>query len=336
MRSVLAVVLMSCLPLMSMAQPLAKAEKKAYDDPALAAKTIDFQMQGEYVGEVQSEKGDKGSIGVQVIAKGDGKFQAVMFLGGLPGDGGQMKSRIALDGELDGEQVVFKNDRGILTIKGDTLTANDANGKVGWQIKKTERTSPTIGAKPPAGATVLFDGKKETFEKNWAKGARMTDDGLLMEGCNSLASFTDFELHIEFRLPFQPFASGQQRGNSGIYFQGRHEVQMLDSFGLLGKDNECGGIYTVQAPDVNMCLPPLAWQTYDADFTAARFDSEGKKTASARITIKHNGVVIHDNVEVPKSTTASPKKEGAEPGPIYLQNHGNPVRYRNIWIEPKQ
>ena len=110
---------------------------------------------------------------------------------------------------------------------------------------------------------------------------------------------------------------------------------MLDSFGLEGKDNECGGIYSVKDPEMNMCFPPLQWQAYDVDFTAAKFDAEGKKTANARMTVKHNGVVIHQDVEIDHATTASPMKEGAEQGPIYLQDHGNPVRYRNIWVLKK-
>jgi hypothetical protein len=139
-------------------------------------------------------------------------------------------------------------------------------------------------------------------------------------------------LHIEFMLPFMPKAQGQARGNSGVYLQGRYEVQVLDSFGLEGKDNECGGIYEVKAPDANMCYPPLVWQTYDIKFTAARFDAAGKKTANARMTVFHNGTKIHDNVEVPKATRAAPNAEGPEPGFLHLQDHGCPVRYRNIWI----
>jgi hypothetical protein len=108
-------------------------------------------------------------------------------------------------------------------------------------------------------------------------------------------------------------------------------VQMLDSFGLEGKDNECGGIYTIKAPSVNMCFPPLTWQTYDIDYTAAEFDGS-KKTKNARVTIKHNGVTIHDNVELTHATRAAPLQEGPEPGPVYLQDHGNPVRFRNIWL----
>jgi hypothetical protein len=118
--------------------------------------------------------------------------------------------------------------------------------------------------------------------------------------------------------------------------QGRYEVQILDSFGLSGEHNECGGIYSVKKPDVNMCLPPLSWQTYDIDFTAAKFDAAGKKLANARMTVKHNGTLIHKDVEVPKRTTASPLAEGRENGPIYIQNHGNPLRYRNIWVIPKK
>jgi hypothetical protein len=136
-------------------------------------------------------------------------------------------------------------------------------------------------------------------------------------------------------LPYMPEARGQGRGNSGLYLQGRYEVQMLDSFGLEGKDNECGGLYKIAAPKVNMCLPPLTWQTYDVDFAAAKFDSEGKKTVNAMITVRHNGVVIHEDQELPDATHAAPNKEENKPGPVYLQNHGNPVRYRNIWVKPK-
>ena len=156
-----------------------------------------------------------------------------------------------------------------------------------------------------------------------------------MEGCSSIDTFGDYSIHLEFRLPFMPAARGQARGNSGLYHQGRYETQILDSFGLQGKNNETGGIYEIRDPDTNLCLPPLAWQTYDVDFTAARYSDDGKKIADAKITVRLNGIVVHRDVELPRATRAAPVKEGPEDGPIYLQDHGNPVRFRNIWVKPR-
>jgi hypothetical protein len=163
----------------------------------------------------------------------------------------------------------------------------------------------------------------------------MTEDGLLMQGATSHQKLMDHQLHLEFCLPYMPEARGQGRGNSGLYVCGRYEIQMLDSFGLDGKSNECGGLYKASEPLVNMCLPPLSWQTYDVDFTAPKFDADGRKVANARITVKHNGVVIHDNVELPGPTPGGKGGAESEPGPVFLQDHGNPVRYRNIWAVPK-
>ncbi len=130
----------------------------------------------------------------------------------------------------------------------------------------------------------------------------------------------------------RPDARGQGRGNSGFYQVDHYEVQVLDSFGLDGKNNECGGIYTKLSPKVNMCLPPLAWQTYDVDFTNAVRDESGKKVKNARITLKHNGVVIHDDMEITGPTGGHRSDPEGTPGPIKLQGHGNPLQFRNIWI----
>ncbi len=203
------------------------------------------------------------------------------------------------------------------------------------QFKRVDRASPTLGAKPPSGAVVLFDGTKESLEQHWKPGAKISDDGLLIQGCTSTDTFGDYSMHLEFRLPFMPKARGQGRGNSGLYHQGRFETQILDSFGLEGKNNETGGLYSIRDPDLNVCLPPMTWQTYDVDFTAARFDADGKKIANAKITVKLNGIVVHRDVELPRTTTAAPVREGPEDGPIYLQDHGNPVRFRNIWVRPR-
>ena len=164
--------------------------------------------------------------------------------------------------------------------------------------------------------------------------SELPDRGLLQAGTKTKQQFTNFSLHCEFLLPFKPAARGQDRGNSGVYLQDRYEVQVLDSFGLKGEDNECGGIYSQAKPLVNMCYPPLTWQTYDIDFTSAKFDDAGKKTKNAILTVKHNGVVIHDNLEL-KGPTGGGKKEERTGGAIQLQGHGNPVFYRNVWVAPK-
>jgi hypothetical protein len=253
-------------------------------------------------------------------------------VGGLPGAGWNKEDTVEADGETkDGVPTfdIMGDYKGV--IKDGALSVTDPDGKSLGKVTKVERKSPTLGAKPPAGAVVLFDGT--TAEK--FKGGRMTPDKLLMEGATSKQDFQSFTIHLEFRLPFMPSDRGQGRGNSGFYAQGRYEVQILDSFGLDARDDDCGGIYKVARPLVNMCLPPLAWQTYDVDFTAAEY-KDGKKVKNAKMTVRHNGELIQKDVEVPFATTAAPLKEGPEPGPVYLQNHGNPVRFRNIWVVEKK
>jgi len=290
-----------------------------------------FAHQGEYTGLIPGE-GDKQKLGVQVIALGKGRFEAVGYFGGLPGDGWNREKPLRAQGEIKDGEVEFRTDAGLAKLRNEEIAVYDADGTQVGTLKKILRESPTLGQKPPAGAVVLFDGSPDSLQ-NW-QGGRMTDDGLLMEGTTSKQTFGDHMVHIEFRLAYQPEDRGQGRSNSGIYLQGRYEVQILDSFGLEGKDNECGGIYSVKAPDLNMCFPPLSWQTFDIEFQAAKYDEAGKLTANPRMTVRHNGVIVHDKVELPgeRCTTAAPVKSGPESGPVFLQNHGCPLRYRNIWV----
>jgi hypothetical protein len=264
---------------------------------------------------------------LQVIARGNGRFDATWYPGGLPGAGWNEAERVSLSGILNDEVLTLMGGGKMVLIDGRTAIVQDTGGSVQGELSKLLRVSPTMGVSAPADAIVLFDGTQPEYMEN----ARVTEDGLLEVGTITKIPVLDFRLHLEFRLPYMPFSTGQGRGNSGVYIQRRYEVQILDSFGLEGLFNECGSLYRQQAPDLNMCLPPLAWQTYDIWFRAARFDDEGNKTANARITVLHNGVPIHSNREIIAKTGAG-LPEGPEPMPILLQNHSDPVHFRNVWI----
>lgn len=290
----------------------------------------DYQFQGEYVGKAGEELI---RYGAQVIALGNNKFHLVGYAGGLPGDGWDPSTeKIELDGAREGDEVVFKSDVFTVTVDktGTMIPVSKEDGVSRGELNRVVRQSPTLDLAPPAGAIVLFDGTSADAFKN----GKIVQDNLLLADCESKDKFGDHVMHIEFRTPFKPLGRGQGRGNSGVYIQGRYEVQVLDSFALSGENNECGGIYQIGKPKVNMCYPPLQWQTYDIDFTAAKYDSDGNKSENARVTIKHNGVVIHDNLELPHQTPGK-YKEANEPGPLYLQGHGNPVVYKNIWVQSK-
>jgi hypothetical protein len=317
-----------------------KEEKKAqpkknstFTDPKDAG--IDYVLQGEYIGKIQG--GDK--LAAQVIALGSGSFQAVVLPGGLPGEGWDGKDKILMDGNLQGDTASFVPASGkrkymasspkefsatvtfpprghkdyTAVITGGTMRGTTDDSK-SFELKKTVRVSPTLGAAAPAGAIVLFDGKSAD---EWKEGK--IQGSLLPVAANSKRTLKDFKLHIEFITPFQPTARSQGRGNSGVYLHGRHEIQVLDSFGLAGLNNECGGFYGNKDPLVNMCYPPLTWQTYDVELKSDPVDPATKKQM-AKVMVFHNGIKIHDNVPLPSGQ-----------GPLHLQNHGNPVFYRNIW-----
>jgi hypothetical protein len=282
-------------------------------DPSQAGP--DLELQGEYAA-------PGAPFAVQVIARGDGKLRAALLVGGLPGEGWD-----GTRSELSGGAGVLQGAGFRAELHDAALELIDARGER-HALRRSERESPTLGAPPPPGAVVLFDGSGPgDFD------GRVDAHGWLEPGATSRSRFGDFVLHLEFLVPFAPEASGQARGNSGVYLQGRYELQVLDSFGLEGRENECGALYGQRRPDLNMALPPLRWQTYDVDFRAARFGDDGRRVAPARVTVLHNGVEIHRDVALP-GPTAGGDAEGPGPGPIHLQDHRSPVRYRNVWVQP--
>jgi hypothetical protein len=209
------------------------------------------------------------------------------------------------------------------------------------KLAKPEDKQDAKSTPPPEGAIILFDGKNvDRWVKTDGKPAtwKLVEGGAMqVQGGNLMTKEKfggSFKLHVEFRVPYEPNSKGQGRGNSGVYVQGRYEVQVLDSYGLESKNNDCGAIYEVAAPKVNACKAPTVWQSYDIEFHSPVFEG-GKKVKPARMSVVHNGVKIHDNVEIPlDNTRGGLGGEPSQPGPIMLQDHGNPVQYRNIWLAP--
>ena len=302
---------------------------------------------GDWQGDWQLDDGtESGPLVAQVIALGKGKYRAVFF----DQFDTRAEPRAVLNDEVEDQSASFTgqadSEGGRLDIEGKIAGDKFAGTFKGWdfsgkfELSRTVRVSPTLGDKPPAGAVVLFNGKnfkqwQHTPSKNNPTGGPVQwirKKGGVMEvkpGTGSIVTkkkFTDFKLHVEFLLPFMPEKRGQARANSGVYLQGRYEVQVLDSYGLEGRDNECGGIYKVGAPAVNMCAPPAQWQTYDITFSAP------KSGNPARATVIHNGVTIHDEIELPGPTGGALDSNVNEPGGIYLQDHSNPMQFRNIWL----
>jgi len=305
-----------------------KQRPRDYAATRLSEVDEDFPFQGEYLGSIWTSSTTWSPIGLQVVALGNGEFMAVEYSGGLPGFGWDNTHRVMLEGRRDGNVVTLTGSPFQIEIEeGVALVSHLHRGFALGTLGKHLRRSPTLGASPPPGAVVLFDG----IDTGRLKDVDLTEEGLLKEGAQTADAYRNYRLHVEFRLPYMPYARGQGRANSGVYLQSRYEVQILDSFGLEGAHNECGGLYKYRRPDTNMCLPPLRWQTYDIEFHAPRFDNSGNKMQHARLTVWHNGVIIHNNVEVERKTGGG-AREGPKPLPIKFQDHRNPVRVRNMWL----
>ncbi len=301
------------------------------------------RIMGEYSGIYVDSDSDKGSRPVhacaKIIALGNGKYRAVLQIETDP------PRTIVLNRDPDVQHGAFVGEPPHVAVRGDVH--EDAfrvhqpglarRGTLGpLYLARSDRRSPTEGLKPPENVKVLlpFEEGKPTSLDAWTnKQWKILPDGSVQvfKGSNRTAfDHGSGCFHIEFCCPFEPKRRGQGRGNSGVYFGGRYEIQILDSFGLESGMGDCGSIYGIAVTGENACLPPLSWQTYDVIYIAPKKRDDGT-FEPATMTVFHNGIKIHENQPVPRTTTAAPFKENAERGPLFLQDHGNPVRYRNIW-----
>lgn len=338
------------------------ATRKLFDAQAIG---VELKLQGEYVG----KDGEK-SVGVQVVARGGMAFHALVLEGGVPGDGWNGERYGLLEsGALTGGRAKFRSltdeglsavldDNGLLLKRGERQT----------QLKRVERKSPTLGQQPPAGAVVLFGGatpNMDAFEERKdieGMTAPTMFDGHMLAGAVTKRRFKDYQLHVEFMTGWEPQNIPWRRADAGIYMLSRYEVAIGDSFGFdfdlsgatspqrgklldeksvssklpTAKNNNaprvCGSVFTYPSNVPNSCLPPLVWQTLDIDFTAPRFDKDGKKTSKAVVSVKLNGHQTVDKQEVNGPTPHGFKGPETADGPIWFEAFGRRVMYRNIWV----
>ncbi len=304
---------------------------------------------GTYEGDYHADRSQKTTARASVIAEGPGYYRVVVQAAPLsPGDptiqfevyGVQQGTKVNLFGRANSEYWHG-------TIGEDKLSASNGYYGMGLDLKKAEKTSPTEGSRPPSDAVVLlpYSPGKPPETSAWRGGGwNPQDDGSLQcephkGSIYSKQNFGDMKMHLEFWLPLMADSFGQGRANSGVIINNLYEVQVLDSFGLAPSMGDCSAIYDQTRPRVNACFPPEHWETYDILFRAPRLNADGSVKEKARITVDLNGVRVQDNVAMDGATAGhEPGKPpaNAATGPLQLQDHGNRVRYRNVWIQELQ
>jgi hypothetical protein len=295
---------------------------------------------GEYKGTYHPDGNTTMEAFAQVVAEGDDIHYRVV-IGAQPQKENQDGIHIELYGHRKGSTVHIGDRAGGYYWSGQ-IQAGHLSVRSGYgqhiELDKFTRKSPTDGLKPPQDAVILLpfqEGRKANMRAWRNPQWKALDNGVMQvnKGSNnSKELFGDIEhFHLEFKLPLEPNNRGQGRGNSGVYFAGTFEVQVLDSFGLVHTSGDCGGLYNVARARVNACLPPETWKTNDIKFRAPRLNEDGSIRENARITVRHNDIIIQDDVEIPYSGDKWKGKKAAS-GPIHLQDHSHPVQYRNIWL----
>ncbi|MCA9073952.1 MAG: DUF1080 domain-containing protein [Planctomycetaceae bacterium] len=225
---------------------------------------------------------------------------------------------------------------GISTIVISSAMAFFPEWKSGVDWAEPAVVSPGEGTQPPSDAIVLFSGGDLSAWNGVENWTVEEDYAIVGSNVSTKQGFGDCQLHLEFATPAEVKGTGQERGNSGVYLMGRYEVQVLDSYdNTTYFDGQCAAVYKQRPPLVNACRPPGEWQTYDIIFRAPRFHADGELKAPGALTVLHNGVLVQNDYElqgvtdfmIPPTYMAHPLRE-----PLALQFHGNPVRFRNIWI----
>ena len=299
---------------------------------------------GAYEGTYHADRSQATKATGKLIAEGPGYYRLVVQAEPLaPGEviqfeiyGVQQGNRVNLFGRANAASWHG-------TIDGDRLVADPGYYGMGLELRKATRKSPTEGAQAPAGAVVLlpFSPNKAPDTSAWKGGVwKPQEDGSLQcdPGKGSIYTkqdFGDMKLHVEFWLPLMAESFGQGRANSGVIINNLYEVQVLDSFGLVPSMGDCSAIYDNTRPKVNASFPPEQWQTYDITFRAPRMNPDGSVKEKARVSVEHNGVKVHDDVPIEGATAGhEPGKPPANAanGPLQLQDHGNRIRYRNVWL----
>lgn len=226
----------------------------------------------------------------------------------------------------------------VLAALSHPLQAQEYLTGMQWDIPPIVKPGDECG-EPPSDATVLFNGRDL---KNWKNGENWkVEDGVIVSGKGTVTSqeeFGDCQLHIEWSTPTKIVGTGQGRGNSGVFMMGTYEIQVLDSYeNETYPDGQAGAIYKQTPPMVNVTRPPGEWNVYDIFWTAPKFSEDGSLESPAYVTLVHNGVLVLNHFALLGDTPFNrPPQYNAHPpqGPISLQDHGNPLRFRNIWVRP--
>lgn len=304
-------------------------------------------VMGDYEGVWTSHDGQKGRAIAQIRSLADNAFDGFMTL--ERGRKTVAVFRLAtietkLSGPISLQGATLQNRKGGELLPKVEARAQIQDGKLigrlsgdlgtgAFEAKRFDKTSPTEGAKHPAGGFQIFDGQDTSHWRG--PGWKITPDGAMQaQAANVTATnrIVDFRLHLEFRLPVLPRELGQARANSGVFLQSLYEIQILDSFGVYPPQiGDCAAIYAVKEPRHNACLPPGRWQTYDITYREVK----EKGRAYPTITVIQNGVIVQDRVRIPDALIGKGQGGGnPNEGFLTLQYHNNPVQFRNIWVLP--